>query len=311
MDGKWVDEARLERGARHRHKTPVRHDFGVDSPAVLTASDSRTDPSRPVRWGMWGLGLLTFLFAFARLVRLDADPSGMLSTAFLTDEGWYSQAARNHAVFGQWSLDEHNVALVLCPLHTFLLRLSYALFGVSFWSTRIVGAFASVMTVGLVAWCLRARPKVATLAAAIVATQPVLFGLSRVAFCENSQLFFVTLTWVAASDQRRRRSSWVLAGAAAALAVVVKGSALYAIALAMVAPFLSTTREGWRRNLREAAWVAVGGGAGGRALHCVRVAVSSPAHPRIQPRGFPSGIPSSLHLGAPVRNRFEPPRIAA
>jgi 4-amino-4-deoxy-L-arabinose transferase-like glycosyltransferase len=208
---------------------------------------------------VWTLGLLAAAFALLRLLYLDADPSGLLSVAFLTDEGWYSQAARNHAVFGRFILDEHNVALVLCPLHTLLLRLSYALFGVSFWSTRVVGALASALTVGLVAWRLRSRPAVAAMAAALVATQPILFGLSRAAFCESLQLFFVALTWVAAADERRRRGAWVLAGAASGLAVVAKGSALYAPILALAAPLLTPGRGSLRSQLREVAWVVAGG----------------------------------------------------
>lgn len=211
------------------------------------------------RRGAWLLGLLAAAFALLRLLWLSADPPGYLSFGFLTDEGWYSQAARNHALFGRWVMDEHNVALVLCPVHTLALRASYALLGISFWSTRLVGATASALTVGLVAWRLRGRPQAAVLAAALVATHPVLFSLARVAYCESLQLFWVTLAWVLASDQQRRRRSWVLAGAAAGLAALTKASALYAPALVMAAPFITARRDRYRRSLLELAWVAAGG----------------------------------------------------
>ncbi len=217
--------------------------------------------SRVVAWH-WGTALLLLLalgFALLRLGWLGADPSLYLVEDVFTDEGWYAQNARNHALFGRWVMDEHNPALVLCPLHTLLLRASYASFGVSFWSTRLTGAVASALTVGLVAWGLRSRPRAAALAAALVATQPLLFSLSRVAYCESLQLFFVTATWALLSGERRGSWNWFLAGSASALAVLSKASALYAPLLAASAPFLL---RGWRprrRTLGEVGLVVAGG----------------------------------------------------
>jgi 4-amino-4-deoxy-L-arabinose transferase-like glycosyltransferase len=204
---------------------------------------------------LWGVALA---FALLRFYALDADPSGLLSPGFLTDEGWYSLNARNQALFGQWVQDEHNVSLVLCPLHTLALWASYAVFGVSFWSTRIVGALASALTIGLIGWRLRKQPLAGALAAALVATQPMLFSLARVAYCESFQLFFVSATWFFATDEKRRSRSWLLAGAAASLAVFAKASALYAPMLAVTAPFLWTAGETRSRRLREAGLALLG-----------------------------------------------------
>lgn len=212
----------------------------------------------PADLGTRLLWAIAIAFTLLRFVALDADPSHLLMPDFFTDEGWYSLNARNHALFGKWVMDEHNVALVLCPLHTLALRASYALLGVSFWSTRIVGALASATTVLLIGWRLRSRPRTAALACALVATQPILFAMSRVAYCESLQLLFVTATWVCASDERRRARSWLLAGAAAGLAVFTKGSAVYAPLFALAAPFLGSSWDSRRRSLREAGCVALG-----------------------------------------------------
>jgi 4-amino-4-deoxy-L-arabinose transferase-like glycosyltransferase len=225
-------------------------------PRESSASHGR-DPSTTL--GVKLLWAVAIAFTSLRFVALDADPAHLLLPVFFTDEGWYSLNARNHALFGHWVMDEHNVALVLCPLHTLALRASYALFGVSFWSTRIVGAVASALTVGLIGWRLRSRPSVAALACALVAAQPILFAISRVAFCESLQLLFVTATWVFASDEKRRWSSWVLAGAAASLAMFAKASAIYAPVLAVTAPFLTAPAGTARRSLREASLVVLGG----------------------------------------------------
>ncbi len=197
-------------------------------------------------------------FALLRLIRLDADPPGYILDEFITDEGWYAQAARNHALFGQWVMDEHNVPLVLCPAHTLALRSSFQLFGVSFWSSRIVGSLASALTVFAVAWGLRREPGAAVMGALVLATQPILFSLARVAYCESLQLLFVTAAWLFASDEKRRTWSWVAAGAAAGLAVFVKASALYAPLLALAAPALTAPAGGRRRAVEETALVAAG-----------------------------------------------------
>lgn len=221
----------------------------------------RTVPS-PNEPGFRAIGryalMLAALFALIRLLWLGADPPGYILDEFITDEGWYAQAARDHALFGQWVMDEHNVPLVLCPAHTLALRSSYQLFGVSFWSTRIVGALASVLTVLAVAWGLRREPLAAGMGALVLATQPILFSLARVAYCESLQLLFVTALWLFASDRERRPRCWIAAGAAAGLAVFAKASALYAPVLALAAPVLTAPAGGRRQALKETAMVAGG-----------------------------------------------------
>ena len=214
---------------------------------------------RAARAAWWFLGVVAVAYALLRLVKLDADPSSLLESDFITDEGWWAQNARDHALFGRWVTGQHNPALLLCPAHTIALRAAYGVSGVSFWSTRVVGAIASLLTVLLVGWMLRRTPRAAVLAAALVATQPILFSMSRVAFPESLQLLFVTLAVAAAADPERKPASWIIAGGAAALAVLTKASALYAPILVLLAPFLTAPREALRRSLREMGLVATGG----------------------------------------------------
>ncbi len=222
--------------------------------------DPRGDASHP-RAAIRVALALAFGFALLRLLWLDADPPGYIIDEFITDEGWYGQSARNHAIFGQWVMDEHNVPLVLAPAHTIALRSSYELLGVSFWSTRMPGALASVLTVLAVAWGLRREPLAAAVGALVLATQPIAFSLARVAYCESLQLFFVTAAWLFASDRERRSWSWIAAGAAAGLAVCAKASALYAPALALAALALTLGAGDRRRVVKETALVAAGGAA--------------------------------------------------
>lgn len=224
----------------------------------MNIGGARTTTSRSARTIVLLLVTLAAGFAVMRLFALDADPAGYILDEFVTDEGWYAHGARNHALFGRWVMDEHNTALVLCPLHTLALRSSYEAFGPSVWSTRFAGAVASLLTVGLVGWRLRRNPLAAAIAAALVATQPILFALSRVGYCESLQLLFVTAVWYFASDPERRSRSWFLAGASAGVAFLVKASAIYAPVLALAAPFVRTGEGSRSRRPREASLVAAG-----------------------------------------------------
>jgi len=181
------------------------------------------------RWLLWAVAAA---FALGRLGWLDAGLEGLSTGHSSTHEGW-------------------------CPLLDQALRASGAPAGVSPWSTRLPGALAGALTVALAGWALRRRPLAAALAAALVATQPVLFALSREAPREALQLLLVTAAWALAGSGARRPATWLGAGAVAALAVLGEVSALPAVPLVLLAPLLRGDGQG-RGALREVAWVAAG-----------------------------------------------------
>lgn len=90
-----------------------------------------------------------------RLTALDADPPYDLDQAFLTDEGWWAHNARNHALFGQNVMDDFNQGLYAAPLYTGAVRVSYELFGIGLWQTRLVSALSGIVTM-ICIWLLLA-----------------------------------------------------------------------------------------------------------------------------------------------------------
>jgi 4-amino-4-deoxy-L-arabinose transferase-like glycosyltransferase len=204
--------------------------------------------------------LVVAVITLLRLCAIDADPSTLVATDHFTDEGWYSLNARNRVLFGDWVMEEHNSALVLCPLYTLILEWTYALFGVSFLTTRLPSAIASVLVVALVALRLAPQGRVALLGAALVACNPVLFAYSQAAFAENVQLLFLAMVWFLASSPRYPdRWRAVLAGMAAVAAIAAKASAHHAFLIAALPPLLHVRARGAAWLVRSYAWLGLGG----------------------------------------------------
>jgi 4-amino-4-deoxy-L-arabinose transferase-like glycosyltransferase len=194
--------------------------------------------------------LLVAAAALPRLLHLDADPAAFAQYHFISDEGLYAHAARDHALFGRWVMDEHNAPLVTAPLHTLLVRAAYAGFGVGLWQTRLPGALAGILTCLLPWVLLRARfgRRAAFTAALMLAASTFTVSHHRIAYTESLQLLGVTLA-VLGLWRARGNGSWgVLAAAGCAVALAAKVSSL---------PILAVLAVQWGAMLRESGPVAV------------------------------------------------------
>jgi 4-amino-4-deoxy-L-arabinose transferase-like glycosyltransferase len=179
------------------------------------------------------LFLLLFAFLAAlHLLQLDADPPGAVQRHFLTDEGWWSHNARLHYLFGTWSPDEHNVALVWAPLFTGALRLVFGLSGEGLVQLRLLSVASGLATCVAVFGFVRAwhGPRAAFLATFLLGTHFFTLTHHRIGYPETFQAFFVTgalLCTVAAAH----RPVWAVgAGLSFACALLAKISALWVAA---------------------------------------------------------------------------------
>lgn len=190
--------------------------------------------------------LLLVVAAVPRLMDLEADPPLRVSAAFITDEGWWAQNARQHALFGHWVMDDHNPALYVAPVYTLALRGVYAVAGVGIWQTRLLSALAGILT------CLALYAGLRAVLPTRQALPPSLFlalslatvTLNRIAFTESLQLFLMTVAASAMLWAGRRFWWGMLAGIALALAVLCKPNAL------VMAPILAAfwAGEWWRER---------------------------------------------------------------
>ena len=103
-----------------------------------------TPPRPPLlrrrRHDLLALALVLLVALLPRIVELGADPPARVLGAFLSDEGWWAQNARQRVLFGEWVMDEHNPALFAAPAYTAALTLTYQLAGLGLAQTRLLSA---------------------------------------------------------------------------------------------------------------------------------------------------------------------------
>ncbi len=169
--------------------------------------------------------MLLVLAGAPRLLQLEADHPVEVSPAPITaDEGWWAQNARQHALFGRWTMDDHNPALYVAPVYTVALRAVYAVAGVGIWQTRLLSAVAGILTCVALFLGLRALlPLGRALPPAVMLSLslfPVLFN--RAALTESLQLLLVTVAMAGVLWSQRYRVAAVAGGVSLVLAVLCK-----------------------------------------------------------------------------------------
>jgi len=205
--------------------------------------------------------LLLVVAGIPRLVDLEADPPVRVSAALVTDEGWWAQNARQHALFGQWVMDQHNPALYVTPVYTLALRAVYGAAGVGIWQTRLVSALSGILTCLVLYAALRvALPRRRALFPALVLALSLMgITLNRIAFTESLQLLLITITFAAVLWAGRYPGWGLVGGVTLVLAVLCKPNA--AVVALIVAGYWAG--ELWRdrqsavplgRRLRPMVW---------------------------------------------------------
>jgi 4-amino-4-deoxy-L-arabinose transferase-like glycosyltransferase len=166
--------------------------------------------------------LLIVVAAVPRLLHLDADPRQDFQATYLADEGLYAHNARLHALFGDWTMDDHNVALYTASLHTVSVRLSYALFGTGLWQTRLPAAIAGILTCLVLYAFLRRETtwSIAVAATLLLTLSGFVVSHNRVAYTESIQTLLVTVGFFAAL-RSRAAAPWAAVSAMALIAAML------------------------------------------------------------------------------------------
>lgn len=153
--------------------------------------------SRPSAFHGWrqdllALALVLLVALLPRIVVLGADPPARVLGAFLSDEGWWAQNARQRVLFGEWVMDEHNPALFAAPAYTAALTLTYQVAGLGLAGTRLLSALAGALACGVFYLGLRAvlPARRALPPALLLALGGFGILLSRLALVETLQLAF-------------------------------------------------------------------------------------------------------------------------
>lgn len=272
---------------------------------------------------VWTRDLLPWVLVVAvalvpRLFALDADPHMALGTGFMTDEGWWAHNARQYALFGQWVLDDQNLALYSTPAYTLALGAIYKVLGVGFFQTRLLSALSGALTCIVLYGFLRRRNRNVALATALLlgCSFPMLLH-NRVGFTESFQVLFLTLTAISVIQSIRQPGWGAAAGVFMVLSVLAKASS---VVMGLIVPVFwlchwYASRRGFepRFSWRPVLYCIGGGSLASLALigfvivphwNDVRTQLTSPVMSAmgalVSERIFPFGLP----LGLPLNEFF-------
>lgn len=193
----------------------------------MSAAPLVTAHSHRFRGDLQALVLLLLVALLPRLLFLDADPPSQVLGAFLSDEGWWAQNARQRVLFGQWIMDDHNPALFAAPVYTAVVAAVYHYVGLGLAETRLASALAGTATALLLFAGLRAvlpiRRALPPALLLALGTFPIL--MSRLGFTEAVQLVCSVLALAGILWATRLPAFGMLAGLGFMLAVLSKPNA--------------------------------------------------------------------------------------
>ncbi len=163
--------------------------------------------------------LVIILAAFLRFNSLGSDPSILLDSGQVGDEGYWLYNARNLALFHQTARDDFYHDFAAAPLFSVGALLSFLAFGVGFWQARLISALAGVITV-LFTYkiALKMSVKVALLSALLVSINTLLLLHNRLAVGESLSVMFATVGFFFLLKEKKE----ALGGAAFALSILSK-----------------------------------------------------------------------------------------
>lgn len=180
--------------------------------------------SRTRSWDGLIIALIFLAAAFTRLHQLDADPPSTVGLHFISDEGWWVHNARNRVLFDEWIMDEFNQSLLASPTFCMGTYGVYSIFGVSYYTSRLLPVLSGLLTLLLFAGLLynHSPPGVATLGALLFGCNFAFTSLNRTAYVDSTALLFLVLSWWLLETFLERVWAVYLAGMAFALAIVTK-----------------------------------------------------------------------------------------
>lgn len=137
---------------------------------------------------------ILMLTLIVRFVSLNADPSILLDSGQVGDEGYWLYNARNLATWGKTAVDDFYHDFAAAPIFSFFAYVSFSIFGVGFFQARLVSAIAGIVTLIFTYQIARqVEKKVGLLATFLVAINTLLLLHNRLAVGESLSIMFTTI----------------------------------------------------------------------------------------------------------------------
>lgn len=166
-------------------------------------------------------GVILFGITLSRLLYLSADPPQFLPSSVIGDEGYWVHNARLSALFGRAFTDDFVEDVNIAPFLSFMLRISFALFGVGFWQARLVPALFGIGSVMLFWYLVKAKSKSGYLGGALFGGSYLFFAINRLAMGESPAIFWLVLSFLFIV-----KKSWFWTGIFWGMAVLSKSNAI-------------------------------------------------------------------------------------
>lgn len=169
---------------------------------------------RPSKVYIWLAWLVIAIGIIIRFLNLEADPPFWMEH-WITDEAFYVHNARNKFIFDTWVLDKINHGLFFCPLWTSSLLGIFKIFGISFFSIRVLSSFFGGITLVVFYYLIKPylNEKQTLLVIFFISFSSLLIHFSRVGLGETFTLFFLLLSfffWMRSLDWPKRRNLFCL-----------------------------------------------------------------------------------------------------
>lgn len=182
--------------------------------------------------------LLLVLLAFStRFSNLRADPSILLDSGQVGDEGYWVYNARNLKIFGHLAKDDFYHDLAAAPFFSYASILSFQAFGVGFWQARAISALAGFLTIiATYRIALTFGKKIALVSTFIISINTLLLLHNRLAVPESLSILFMVLSVMFIIKKK-----YFLSGCAVSFALLSKTTAflfLPSVAVILTADYI-------------------------------------------------------------------------
>jgi hypothetical protein len=255
--------------------------IAVLSPATRPAATAGSSTPSGSGWSTAaraGLAIAVLLAIALRFLQLDADPHYYEWIGYITDEGRWTDQARDLAVFGRAPGPGKLLHTLVAPLFQLTTAGVFGAFGVSVWSSRVLSAAAGSLVVVMFCAALRrvTPPEALLLGALPLAVQVDLVTLSRLAVPEIPVLaleLLLYLTVVAGTPSAARGVAGAVLGVLTAGMKLTAAPVVGILGLGLV-PRRSASPPGARRAARWAGLVAFAATLGALAVGVVAVGLA-------------------------------------
>ncbi|MGZ5117118.1 MAG: ArnT family glycosyltransferase [Burkholderiales bacterium] len=196
-----------------------------------------------------------------RFIHLDSDPKFEFWEGYVTDEGRWTGASRDLALYGQTFLDRlSRLHLVLAPGFQAVNYVIFKLAGVSFYSARLWSALSgsAILIVSFLVLRKHASGLPLCLGLGILGFETLMLGTSRIAIPEAAALLFTLLSFLTILTWKNGVVAAVASGLLLAVAVAMKGTTLLVAPIFAVIVACSGQQQSRSWRLRRCAGFLLG-----------------------------------------------------